>query len=104
MATKNTYSVGEIIRNAISLIYTKLFYKGARLIRRPIFVRGRKYLKYEEGLTTGYNCRIEMFDIGKGADKKLIIGKNCKIGDYVHIAAGEQVKIGDNVLMGSKIL
>lgn len=104
MATKNTYSVGEIIRNAISLIYTKLFYKGARLIRRPIFVRGRKYLKYEEGLTTGYNCRIEMFDTGKGADKKLIIGKNCKIGDYVHIAAGEQVEIGENVLMGSKIL
>lgn len=104
MATKNTYSLGEIIKNTISLIYTKVFYKGARLIRRPIFVRGRKYLTYEEGLTTGYNCRIEMFDTGKGDEKKLIIGKNCKIGDYVHIAAGERVVIGDNVLMGSKIL
>lgn len=104
MAAKNTYSLGEIISNAISLIYTKVFYKGARLIRRPIFVRGKKYLKYEEGLTTGYNCRIEMFDTGKGPDKKLVIGKNCKIGDYVHIAAGEHVEIGENVLMGSKIL
>lgn len=104
MVTKNTYTLGETIKNTISLIYTKIFYKGARLIRRPIFVRGRSYLKYEEGLTTGYNCRIEMFDTGKGDEKKLIIGKNCKIGDYVHIAAGERVVIGDNVLMGSKIL
>lgn len=61
-------------------------------------------MKYKEGLTTGYNCGIDMFDTGKGEDKKLIIGKNCKIGDYVYIAASEQVKIGDNVLMGSKIL
>lgn len=104
MMVKNDYTLGEFISNVISLIYTKLFYKGARLIRRPIFVRGKKYLKYEEGLTTGYNCRIEMFDTGKGGEKKLIIGKNCKIGDYVHIAAGESVKIGNNVLMGSKIL
>lgn len=104
MAAKNTYSLYETITNVISLIYTKLFYKSARLIRRPIFVRGKKYLEYEEGLTTGYNCRIEMFDTGKNVGKKLIIGKNCKMGDYVHIAAGERVEIGENVLMGSKIL
>lgn len=101
---KNSYGLGEIIKNAISLIYTKLFYKGARLIRRPIYVRGKKYFKYGEGLTTGYNCRIEMFDTGKGKDKKLIIGENCKMGDYVHIAVGEEVVIGDNVLIGSKVL
>lgn len=101
---KNGYGLGEIIKNSISLIYTKLFYKGARLIRRPIYVRGKKYFKYGEGFTTGYNCRIEMFDTGKGKEKKLIVGKNCKIGDYVHIAVGEEVVIGDNVLIGSKVL
>lgn len=101
---KNGYGLGEIIRNIISFIYTKLFYKGARLIRRPIYVRGKKYFKYGEGFTTGYNCRIEMFDTGKGKNKKLSIGKNCKIGDYVHIAVGEEVIIGDNVLIGSKVL
>lgn len=101
---KNGYGLGEIIKNSISLIYTKLFYKGARLIRRPIYVRGKKYFKYGEGFTTGYNCRIEMFDTGKGKEKKLVLGKNCKIGDYVHIAVGEEVVIGDNVLIGSKVL
>ena len=101
---KNGYGLGEIVKNSISLIYTKVFYKGARLIRRPIYVRGKKYFKYGEGFTTGYNCRIEMFNTGKGKNKKLVLGKNCKIGDYVHIAVGEEVVIGDNVLIGSKVL
>lgn len=101
---KNGYGLGEIIKNTISLIYTKIFYKGARLIRRPIYVRGKNYFKYGKGFTTGYNCRLEMFDMGKGKEKKLIVGENCKIGDYVHIAVGEEVIIGDNVLIGSKVL
>jgi acetyltransferase-like isoleucine patch superfamily enzyme len=100
---KNGYGLGEFFGNAISFAFTKLFYKGARLIRRPIYVRGKKFLQYGEGFTTGYNCRLEMFDTGVGSEKKLFIGKNCKIGDYVHIAAGERVSIGDNVLMASKI-
>ena len=100
---KNMYGLGEILRNTISLFYTKIFYKGARLIRRPIFVRGKKFLSYGEGFTTGYRCRLEMFDTGVGNDKKLVIGSNCKIGDYVHIAVGESVTIGENCLMASKI-
>jgi len=100
---KNRYSLSEIFTNIISLMYTKIFFKGARFIRRPIHVRGKNFLEYSEGFTTGYSCRLEMFDTGIGGLKKLIIGKNCKIGDYVHIAAGERVSIGENVLMASKI-
>lgn len=100
---KNAYGIGEIFKNVISLIYTKIFYKGARLIRRPIYVRGKIFLQYGKGFTTGYGCRLEMFDTGVGGDKKLILGQNCKIGDYTHIAAGERVTIGDNCLMASKI-
>ncbi|GCD09733.1 DapH/DapD/GlmU-related protein [Clostridium tagluense] len=100
---KNGYGLGEIFKNAIALFYTKIFYKGARLIRRPIYVRGKKFLQYGEGLTTGYGCRLEMFDTGVGEVKKLVIGKNCKLGDNVHIAAGENVTIGDNCLMASKV-
>lgn len=103
MIVKNEYGLGEIFKNVSALIYTKIFYKGARLIRRPIYVRGKKFLCYGTGFTTGYNCRIEMFDTGVGGDKKLLIGYNCKIGDYVHIASGERITIGDNCLMASKI-
>ncbi|MDF2801500.1 MAG: hypothetical protein K0S61_1403 [Anaerocolumna sp.] len=100
---KNGYSFGEIIKNLISLIYTKLFFKYARLIRRPIYIRGKKFLSYGKGFTTGYGCRLEMFNIHSNNSPKLIIGTNCKIGDHVHIAAGESVTIGDNCLLASKI-
>lgn len=100
---KNEYSVGEIVSNTISLIYTKMFFKGARLIRKPIYIRGKSFLEYGKGLTTGYNCRIEMFSYQNDSQKKLIIGPNCKMGDYVHIAAGEKVIIGENCLIASKV-
>lgn len=84
---KNRHGLEEIFSNAISLIYTKIFYKGVRLIRRTIYVRGKRFLQYAEGFTTGYSCRLEMFDTGAGGKKELLIGKNLKIGDYVYIAA-----------------
>lgn len=102
---KNNYSILEKITNFISFVYTKIFYTNARLIRLPIFIRGREYLSFEEGFTTGYNCRIEMFNIDKkNRTKKIVIGRNCKIGDYVHLSSCENITIGDNVLIGSKVL
>lgn len=100
---KNEYSIGEFVKNIISLAYTKIFYKNARLIRRPFFVRGKRLMTFAKGLTTGYGCRIEMFDLLSDNKIKLTIGENCKMGDYVHIAAGESIKIGDNCLLASKI-
>ena len=100
---KNNYTVSEAISNAISLLYTKLFYKGARLVRRPFYCRGKSRLQLGEGFTCGHNCRFDL--LGEHGDnrKKLFIGRNCKIGDNVHIVASERVTIGDNCLMASKI-
>lgn len=94
------YSPSEFLKNCYSLILTKLFFRPARLIRRPVYIRGSKGLKYGEGLTTGYRCRIEIFGDDK---KKLVIGKNCKMGDNVHIVASDSVKIGDDCLFASNI-
>lgn len=100
---KSDYGFGELAKNIISLVYTRIFFQNARLIRRPIYVRGKRFLRYGSGFTTGYGCRLEMFEIGTLNTPKLSIGKNCKIGDYVHIAAGESVVIGDDCLFASKI-
>lgn len=97
------YGLGEIFTNIIALMYTKIFYRKARLIRLPIYIRGKKMLSFGMGFTTGYGCRIEMFDLMQNNQKKIIIGDNCKIGDHVHLAAGENLTIGDNCLLASKI-
>lgn len=100
---RNKYSLSETISTAYALICTKLFYKGARLIRRPFYCRGKAHLQFDEGLTTGYHCRFDLLGEENDNTKKLIIGKNCKLGDNVHIVANEKVIIGNNCLMASKI-
>ena len=96
------YSIGEVVRSAYSLALTKAFFPGARLIRRPIYLRGRRHAQFGAGLTTGYSCR---FDLGGGSEDgiTLTVGRNCHLGDNVHIVASERVSIGDNCLMASKI-
>lgn len=96
---RNKYSVSEFIKTSYALILTKMTFKNARLIRRPIYIRGKKSIAGADNLTTGYSCRFDL----KGDKKTLFIGNNCEIGDNVHIVAYEKVEIGNNVLMASKI-
>jgi acetyltransferase-like isoleucine patch superfamily enzyme len=99
----NVYSFSETVSNLYALICTRLFYRGARLIRRPFYCRGRSRLQFDKGFTTGHHCRFDLLGDKSDTAKKLIIGKNCKIGDNVHIVANEKVSIGENCLMASKI-
>ena len=92
------YSFLDIIRIGFSLLYTKIFFPQARLLRVPIYRSGTKF-QYGEGLTMGRGCRIDT----NPKFKSLKIGKNARIGDYVHINADLNIEIGDNVLMASKI-
>lgn len=100
------YTVSETLKNLYAFAITKVFYPGARLVRRPFYIRGKQFMSYGEGFTTGYHCRFDINNdaVGVGkSSKKLVIGNNCKIGDHVHIVASQQVIIGDDCLMASKI-
>ena len=99
---KISYSPSEFLKNCFSLFCTKLFFRPARLVRRPVYIRGRNGMKFGEGFTTGYRCRFDIFG-SKQDDVKLKLGKNCKIGDNVHFVASENVTVGDNCLMASNI-
>jgi acetyltransferase-like isoleucine patch superfamily enzyme len=97
---RNKYTFSEILILVYSFFITKIFYKSARLIRRPFYIRGKTSLSTYTKLTTGYSCR---FDLPGKNKKTLFIGKNCEIGDNVHIVSHENVTIGDNVLIASKV-
>lgn len=97
---KNRYSFSEKISTCYSLFVTKLFYKHARLIRRPFYIRGKKSFKWGRGLTTGHSCR---FDLPGSKNNTLIVGDNCQFGDMTHIVAHQSVTIGNNVLIASKV-
>lgn len=52
------YSVGEKAIMIKSYIYTKIFWKNARLIRLPFYARNRRNIVIQKGFTCGFACRI----------------------------------------------
>ena len=95
------YGASGVVKLMFSLLYTRLFFKSARLIRLPFDIRNKRFIEIGEGFTTGVGCRIEAFP----QIEKIVLkfGKNVQINDYVHITAMTNVAIGNNVLMASKI-
>ena len=94
----NKYSTTEFIKNVYALAMTKITMKGARFVRRPIYIRGKASLSGCKNLTTGRFCRFDL----QGDKKTLHIGDNCEMGDMTHIVAHNHVEIGDDVLIASK--
>ena len=96
------YSFIGFIKLFLSYLNTKFFFSKSRLIRLPFDIRNKSNIDLGIGLTTGVGCRIEAFPKIK-ENIVLQFGKNVQINDYVHITAMESVKIGNNVLLASKI-
>lgn len=97
------YGIIGTIKLIVSLVYTKIFFRNARLIRLPFDIRNRKHIKIGNDFTAGFGCRIEAFPLNDLDQVCITIGKNVQINDYVHIGAVGAITIGDNVLMASKI-
>ncbi|QSB27967.1 acetyltransferase [Flavobacterium sp. CLA17] len=98
---KNRYSILTFTKLMIWIIRTKLIWRNARIIRFPFDLRGKKYISISKGFTTGVGCRLEAYPMND--NKVLYIGENVQMNDYVHITAMSSVKIGNNVLIASKI-
>ena len=95
------YGFWGSLRLVRELIYTKLFFPGARLIRFPFYIRGRKHVSYGSNFTTGVGLRIDAFSDEDAIVVK--IGNNVQLNDYVHIGAIVCVDIGDDVLVASRV-
>lgn len=95
------YGFWGIIKILINVLKTKLTFSEARIIRFPIDIRGKKFVRISKGFTTGVGCRIEAYP--QNNQPTMFFGENFQMNDYVHITAMEKVKIGNNVLFASKI-
>ncbi len=102
MKSFRVYNFTQILFLSYCKIRTFFVFSKARIIRFPIDIRGKKFIQVSEGFTTGVGCRIEAYPKDHQS-KTLFIGKDFQMNDYVHITAMESVKIGDNVLLASKI-
>lgn len=93
------YGLSEFIGNVFNILYTRFFFSGSRLIRRPFYLRGREHFDWGNNLTIGRSCRFDL----DGDGITLRFGDNCKLNDRVHIVAHQLVDIGSDVLMASNI-
>lgn len=97
------YGLGGSIRMLFHLLRTRLFYSGARLIRFPFEIRNHRYIDLGKGLTTGRGCRLEALPQQHPKQACIRLGRNVQLNDYVHIGAIQEVVIGDEVLIASKV-
>lgn len=84
---------------ARDLIFTKLFFPNARLVRWPFTIRREGEIYIGSGINTGPRLLLET----RSVNAKLIIGQNFVANTDLHIGAIENVTIGDNVLVASGV-
>lgn len=95
------YGLFGFCRLLLDKLHTLLCFPGARLVRRPAYVRGKRGIRWGAGFTTGVGVRLDVF--AKDEAPRLTFGNNVQLNDYVHIGAVEKVSIGDDVLIASRV-
>ena len=94
------YDLLGLFRIILSLIYTKIYFPSAKIVRIPFDIRNMNKIKIGKNFVSGFNCRIESFS---NKEISIEIGKDVQINDYVHITGLKCVIIGDGVLIASKV-
>ncbi|MDN2716647.1 DapH/DapD/GlmU-related protein [Janthinobacterium sp. SUN120] len=88
------------------IYYKKLFGWNVNTILGPAYIRGKRHITIGDN----FNCRSNLWieAVTEFGDQKfnprIIIGNNFGASDFLHIAATNLVDIGNNVLVGSKVL
>jgi len=98
----NDYGLLGSLKLLYQFITSKFIFWNSRLIRRPIYIRGKHFIRISKGFTTGVGLRLEAYP-KKNNSAIIEIGENCQLNDYVHIGAIEKIIIGNNVLIASKV-
>jgi acetyltransferase-like isoleucine patch superfamily enzyme len=79
---------------------------GSRLyIERPVIIKGFKYILIGENFTAFARLRLEAYDkhLDTSYTPSLTIGNNVSINYDCHIGCINKIRIGNNVLMASKV-
>jgi lipopolysaccharide O-acetyltransferase len=89
----------SIFRLFFDLIFTKIFYPNALILRRPIYIRKEGTLTLGKGFSCGPGLIIDLF----GVNSKIEIGDGVKAYHNLHIGALDSVIIGNRVLIASGV-
>src|ERR1017187_4402038 len=99
----SSYGVFGLLSLALDVVTTRLTYPGTRLMRRPVYIRGRRWIALGPNFTCGRGLRMDAFGDSSTTGSLIHIGSDVAMNDYVHIGAVKSVTIGDRVLIASKV-
>lgn len=97
------YSFFGIFELCIFKFLTLLLYPRLRLVRFPIYIRGRHRISFGRSVSLGRSCRLDVISSTSEPFPSLCFGDNVDIGDYVHIACASSVTIESNCLIASRV-
>jgi lipopolysaccharide O-acetyltransferase len=84
-------------RLVLTLIFSKIFFPTARIVRYPFYIRNEGELNIGVGFSANTGLVLDVF----GKNSQLIIGDNVMANYRLHIGSAKYIKIGSNTLFGS---
>lgn len=93
------YSFLGLLNLAVNLIYTKIIFRHALLLRRPAHIRVMGSYSVGKGFTSGPGLILDILS----DQANLVIGNNVKFNHRCHIGVMKSVKIGNDVLFASNV-
>lgn len=96
-------SIHGLARLGYNLLLTKINFPNARIIRFPVYIKGKSRIIIGKGFTSGVGLRLDCEQFHPESNPYLVIGNNVEVNDYVHIGCVHSIIIEDNVLIASKV-
>ena len=99
-------AVDGMVARGRRLFFRLVFGWDIRAVGAASYIRGSRHVS----MGTGFSCRSQLWieavveHNGVEYAPRIVIGENFSGGDSLHIAATSCVQIGNNVLVGSKVL
>jgi lipopolysaccharide O-acetyltransferase len=92
-----------LVRLSLDWIATKFSVPQAKILRRPFYMRGKRWISIGAGFISGPRLRLDALPIAKTTAPILTIGDNVQVNDTVHVGAVQSVTIGNRVLIASNV-
>ena len=96
----------HVIKVVYFKFYQKSFYRANGVFLGPrCYVSGKRYISLGRNFRAREGLRLEAIDSygRQNFEPEISIGSNVTLNDYVHIGCIENIQIGDNVLIASKV-
>ena len=98
-----SYGLTGLLSLVLDVLGTRIRFRRCRLIRRPVYIRGKRWIVLGKNFSCGRGLRMDALGDSLTTHPLIHIGSDVSLNDYVHIGAVESVTIGDRVLIASKV-